>query len=52
MYKVKFYNPATSKGFIDGYRTAQRAKEVVAAYQAQYEKDGDGLTAEYLGKDQ
>lgn len=51
MYKVKFYNPTTRQGFIDGYRTARRAKEVVAAYKAQYEKDSSGLTAEYLGKD-
>ena len=50
-YRVKFLNPATGKGFIDHYKTARRAKQVVAAYQAQFAKDGHkGVTASYLGR--
>ena len=50
-YRVKFQNPATGNGFIDHYKTARRAKQVVAAYQAQFAKDGNkGVFATYLGK--
>ena len=49
--RVKFINPATGQGFIDHYRTARRAKEVVLAYKTQFLKDGSkGVYAEYLGK--
>jgi len=51
-YKVKFLDPATGQGFVDGYKTARRAKQVVAAYQAQFNRDNcKGVTAEYLGRD-
>jgi hypothetical protein len=51
MYKVKFYNPELpGKGFIDGYKLARNAKRAVEAYNAQYDKDGKGIKAEYLGK--
>lgn len=51
-YKVKFYNPATGQGFIDGFRTARRAKNVAQAFQAQFHKDGGkGIYAQYLGRD-
>ena len=51
MYRVRFLNPATGQGFIEGYRTAFRAKRVAAEYLAQFMRDGcKGITAEYLGK--
>jgi len=51
MYKVQIKNPKTGKGFIEGYRTAKRARKVVQAINTQYLKDGKGLQARYLGND-
>lgn len=51
-YKVKFWNPASGKpGFIEGYRTARRAKEVARKYQECFARHNNtGVTAEYIGK--
>lgn len=50
-YRVKFWNPETNKGFIEGYRTATRAKEVARKYQECFARHGNkGVTAEYLGR--
>jgi hypothetical protein len=51
-YKVQLSNTEMpGKGFIEGYRTAKRAKQVVAMWNAQFEKDGKGVQAKYLGHD-
>jgi hypothetical protein len=50
MYRVKFWNPETGKGFIEGYRLARNAKDAVKAYNNLYDRDGYGIRAEYLGK--
>jgi ABC-type Na+ transport system ATPase subunit NatA len=51
MYKVSFVNPETGKGYIDGYRTAKRAREVVRNVNALFEKEGcKGIRAEYMGR--
>ena len=51
-YKVQFRNPDTGKGFIDGYSTAKAAKAAVAAFNAQFAKDGNkGIQAKYLGRE-
>ena len=50
-YRVRFWNPAKpGSGFISGYRRASVAKEVVAQFNALYDKLGHGIRAEYLGK--
>jgi hypothetical protein len=51
-YRVKFWNPATGKGHIDGYKLAGTAKQIVEKWNALYDKMGqlDGIRAEYLGK--
>lgn len=51
MYKVKFWNPATGEGFIEGYKTAAKAKAVVEKYNELYNREGTGIVAKYLGKD-
>lgn len=48
MYKVQFVNVASGKGFIDGYKSARRAREVVLLVNASTEKTG--IQAVYLGK--
>ncbi len=53
MYLVKFSNPALpGKGFIEGYKRAAAAQIVVAKINKQYERDGGGIKAEYLGASQ
>ncbi len=48
-YKVQFIPVMTpGNGYIDGYRTAKRAKAVVAAVNAQFDKDHK-IRAVYLG---
>lgn len=49
-YRVKFWNHETGKGWIDGYGTARRAKEVVAKVNELFIAQGMGMRAEYLGK--
>lgn len=51
MYKVKFWNPANNKGFIEGYKTAAKAKEVVAKFNELRDNIVLGVKAEYLGKE-
>jgi hypothetical protein len=47
---VKFINSKTGKGFIDGYRTAARAKEVVEQFHRANTRSDTGMTAHYLGR--
>jgi hypothetical protein len=50
-YRVKFFNPEKQgSGFIDGFRLARHAKETVEKFNTLYDKLGDGLRAEYLGR--
>jgi hypothetical protein len=49
-YLVKFVNAETNKGFIDGYRTATRAKEVVEEFHRANTRKDTGMRAFYLGK--
>lgn len=51
-FKVQFYNPEKrGSGFIESYSSSARAKRVTHLYQEQYKKDGYGITAEYLGRE-
>ena len=51
-YKVKFTDPKTGKGFIDGYKSARAAKaEVARVTNHKLNKDGSVMKAEYLGRD-
>lgn len=51
-YRVRFWNPnrPPGNGFIDGFRLARDAKMTVEKYNAMYDKMGQGIRAEYLGK--
>jgi len=48
-YRVRYFNPATKSGFIEGYRLARVAKGYVEKFNALYDRDGCGIRAEYLG---
>lgn len=49
-YKVRFWNPETGKGLIESYSRAAHAKTAAEKCNALYEKEGNGIRAEYLGK--
>ena len=51
-YRVRFWNPdqKPGNGYIDGYHRARDAKMCVEKVNAQFDKDGHGIRAEYLGK--
>lgn len=49
MYRVKFWNPITGNGFIEGYKTAAQAWAQVKRFNENFQ-DG-GLRALYLGRD-
>ena len=49
-YRVQFMNPETGRGFIEGFPSARRAKEIVRAYnRLYYDSDRSGIAAKYLG---
>jgi hypothetical protein len=51
-YKVKFTDPTTGKGFIDGYRTARAARAAVDGINGhRLNTDGKVMLAEYLGRE-
>jgi hypothetical protein len=50
MFKVEFKNPKTGKGYIDGFRTAKRARKAVEAINRLFLLNGKGYMATYIGR--